>query len=78
MSARRFCAAVDELCDNVPSSAPNSRWPRLRSSAASSPPRLPAFRSAAGADVEVEVEVEVSGAGGDRVVSCGDDATRSS
>ena len=32
MSTRRFCAVDDELCDNVPSRAPNSLCPRLRSS----------------------------------------------
>lgn len=34
ISALRFCAIVDEDCDNVPNRPPNSRWPRLRSSAA--------------------------------------------
>ena len=34
MSARRFCAAVDDVCDNVPSSPPKSLCPRLRSSVA--------------------------------------------
>lgn len=33
MSARRFCAVVDEFCANVPNNAPKSRCPRLRSSA---------------------------------------------
>ncbi len=32
MSVRRFCAVEDELWDNVPSRAPNSLCPRLRSS----------------------------------------------
>lgn len=32
MSVRRFCAVDDELWDNVPSRAPNSLCPRLRSS----------------------------------------------
>ena len=35
MSRRRFSAADDELCDKVPSKAPNSLFPRLRSSTAS-------------------------------------------
>lgn len=32
ISARLFCVTVDELCESVPSSAPNSRCPRFRSS----------------------------------------------
>ena len=39
MSDRRFCAVEDELWDKVPSRAPNSLCPRLRSSIA------PLFRS---------------------------------
>lgn len=35
MSARRFCAVDDELCERVPSRAPNNFWPRLRSSTCS-------------------------------------------
>ena len=33
ISARRFCALDDELCERVPSRAPNSLCPRFRSSA---------------------------------------------
>lgn len=44
MSARRFCAGEDELCESVPSRAPNSLWPRLRSSSAPLPYRA-ALRS---------------------------------
>lgn len=54
ISARRRCAAEVELCESVPSSAPKSLWPRLRSSVAPTP--LPAkaalFRPVVGLDGE--------------------------
>ena len=52
MSVRRFCAVEDELWDNVPSRAPNSLCPRLRSST------CPLFRrSAAVRSIDVVVEL---------------------